>query len=132
MTALMTEINRDKLAAGFISCADDFVISTQQAHATATWDETVAALKEIGLKTDEAKSHDSREWRTEWARETLHHRENSVVLGTEGGGVERDGGCRQRHVIGERKAERSSLASGARRDNQPPPKWTRRRQRLYG
>ena len=44
---------------------------------------TVAALEEIGLKTDEAKSHCSGEWRTERGHETLQHKGNLVVLETE-------------------------------------------------
>ena len=40
-------------------------------------------LREIGLKTDEAKSSNSREWKTEWEHETFQHKENLVVLGTQ-------------------------------------------------
>ena len=58
------------------------MISTKQADANAAWEKTVTAPKEFGLKTDEAKSHCSREWRTEWEHETLQHKENLVVLGT--------------------------------------------------
>ena len=54
------------------------MISTNQADANASWEKTFAALKEIGPETDEAKSHDSREWRTE--HETFQHKENLVVL----------------------------------------------------
>ena len=54
------------------------MISTNQADVNASWEKTFAALKEIGPETDEAKSHDSREWRTEHV--TLQHKENLVVL----------------------------------------------------
>ena len=77
------EIHRGKLAAGFISCADDSMITTKQTNANATWHKTVAALKETGLKTDEAKSYCSREWTTEWGDETLKHKGNLVVLETD-------------------------------------------------
>ena len=40
-----------------MSHANDFMISAKQADANATWETMVAALREIGLKTDEAKSH---------------------------------------------------------------------------
>ena len=51
----------DKPAAGLISYADDFMTRTKQVDANATLDKRVAALKEIGLETDAAKSHYSRE-----------------------------------------------------------------------
>ena len=66
---MMTEINRVKLAAGSTLYTDDFVISTQQVDAHATWDKTVASL------TDELKSHFTGDWRTVWEHETLHHKE---------------------------------------------------------
>ena len=47
------------------------VISTKQEDADATWDKTVEALKEIGLKTNEAKADYAKEWRTGWEPETL-------------------------------------------------------------
>ena len=82
-TGLMTEITSDKLAASFISYADEFTIRTKHADANATYHKTVAALREICLAIDEAKSHNPREWRTTWEQTTLHHQEDLVVLGTE-------------------------------------------------
>ena len=54
---LTCEVNWDKPAAGFISYADDFMISTKQADVSLTWDKTVEPLKEVGLETDEATSN---------------------------------------------------------------------------
>ena len=85
---LWSRMAGDKLGAGITSLVDDFVIITKQVDANATWDKTAVALKETGPKSDEAKSHYSREWRTEWALETLQHTENLVVLGT--GATERN------------------------------------------
>ena len=45
MADVMIEINRDKPAAGFISHADDFMISAKQEDVEVMWDKTVAALK---------------------------------------------------------------------------------------
>ena len=50
MAHLMIEIDRFEPTAGFMSYADDFMINTQQADANATWNKTVAALKESGLE----------------------------------------------------------------------------------
>ena len=75
MTDLMIPISWVKQA-GFISDVDDFMVSVKQADANETWENTVAALKQIGLNTDEAKSRYSREWRTEWEHETLQHKAN--------------------------------------------------------
>ena len=66
MTGLMTDQQR-KADSVVQSYADVFVTSTKQSDANATWNKTVAALKKTGLKTDEAKSNCSREWRTDWA-----------------------------------------------------------------
>ena len=56
----LIENNTDKPAAGFVSHADDFMISCIHADAIATWrKKTVTALKDIGLKTHEAKSRSS-------------------------------------------------------------------------
>ena len=71
----MTEISRDEAEGGFVSYAGDSMISTKQADANATCDETVAALKEIGLETDEAKPQHSRPCATEWEHDTHQHEE---------------------------------------------------------
>ena len=113
MADLMSETNKDKPTVGFMSHADDFAISSKQADANATWEKTVEVLREIGVRTGEAKLHYSS------GGMTLSNTEkNFDVLGTEAAERELENGSRQRHVSGEGKTERISLAGGARRENQ--------------
>ena len=83
MRELLDLTNAERPAMGFISYADDFMISADKDEPDNLWDETIKALEEVGLVIDQTRSCHTRQERTEWNHREPSFKENAVVLDTE-------------------------------------------------
>ena len=72
-----------RLVMGFISCADDFAVSSDDDEADRLWDDTGEALKEIGLEIDQSKSCNTRQKKTEEDHRTHSFKEKIGKEATE-------------------------------------------------
>ena len=84
MTDLLDEVNIDRPMAGYISYADDFILSAEEDEADEVWRKTVEALSEIGLPIEQTKSKCTRRQRNENEHENLTFKEHMVISCTEG------------------------------------------------
>ena len=83
MRELLDLTNAERPALGFISNADDFMISADKDETDNLWDETIKVLEEVGLVIDQTRWFYTRQERTEWNHTEPSFKENAVVLDTE-------------------------------------------------
>ena len=83
MQELLDRANSERLVVGFISNADDFMVSSDDDEADSLCGETTEAPKESGLEIDHGKSRYARHERTEYGHITLLLQGDTCCTGTE-------------------------------------------------
>ena len=82
MRDLWDRKNTEEQRMGFISYADDFLISAQGDEANHLRAETSRALREVALVTDQTKMCYTQQEKNGWSHESLSQKENVVFCGS--------------------------------------------------